>query len=133
MREQIISCPNCGEKIKLTEAITHPIQEGLRQEFEAQSKEREKQFDERLAEARAQLETKAKKQAEESVSVELRDLKAQLDERGRQLDQARAQELDLRRRQRELEERERGQELDTGAEARRRASADLAGGRSQER
>jgi len=101
MSEQIISCPKCGEKIKLTDAITHPIEEGLRREF-----------DERLIEARAQQEKRAKKHAEESVTVELKDLRAQLNERSQQLDTARNQELDLRKRQRELEEREKNQDLE---------------------
>jgi hypothetical protein len=112
MNEQFITCPKCDERIKLTDAIRSPIEEGLRREFEAQSKQREKEFDERLAEARAQLEEKAKKQAEESVTVELKDLRAQLDERSQQLDTARKQELDLRKRQRELEAREKNQELE---------------------
>lgn len=112
MTEQYITCPKCNERIKLTDAIKHPIEEALRREFEAQGKQREKEFDERLADERAQLEKKARKQAEESVTVELRDLKTQLTERSRQLDAARTQELDLRKRQRELEEREKDQELE---------------------
>lgn len=112
MAEQFITCPKCNERIKLTDAIKHPIEEALRREFEVQGKRREKEFDERLVNERAQLELKARKQAEESVTVELRDLKSQLDERSRLLDTARQQELDLRKRQRELEERERGQVLE---------------------
>jgi hypothetical protein len=112
MAEQFITCPKCDQRIKLTDAITHPIEEALRQEFDAQGKQREKEFDERLANERAQLEKKARGQAEESVTVELQDLRTQLDERSRQLDDARKQELDLRRRQRELEEKEKNQELE---------------------
>jgi hypothetical protein len=112
MSEQTISCPKCGEKIKLTDAITQPIEEALRREFERALKSKEKEFNERLSDERTQLEKKVRKQAEESVTVELRDLKAQLDERSHQLDAARKEELDLRRRQRELQEREKNQELE---------------------
>jgi hypothetical protein len=123
MAEQFITCPKCNESIKLTDAITHPIEEALRQQFESQTKTREKEFERtlkskekefnaRLAEERVQLEQKAKKHAEESVTVELKDLKTQLEERACQLDAARKLELDLRKRQRELEEREKNQELE---------------------
>jgi hypothetical protein len=123
MAEQFITCPKCNERIKLTDAITHPIEEALRQQFESQGKQREKEFErtlkskdkeleEKLADERAQLEKKARKQAEESVAIELKDLKIQLDERARQLGAAREQELELRKRQRELEERQKNQELE---------------------
>lgn len=123
MAEQFITCPKCNEKIKLTDAITHQIEESLRREFESQAKQREKEFErtlkskenefeEKFAEGRALLEKKALKQAEQSVAVELKDLKTQLDERSQQLDASRKQELDLRKRQRELEEREKNQELE---------------------
>jgi hypothetical protein len=123
MAEQFIVCPKCNERIKLTDAITHPIEEALRREFESQSKQQEKgfermlkakdkEFEDKLAEERAQLERKVRKQTEESVATELKDLRIQLDERAQQLDAAREQELELRKRQRELEERGKNQELE---------------------
>ena len=33
MAEQFITCPKCNERIKLTDAIKHPIEESLRREM----------------------------------------------------------------------------------------------------
>lgn len=112
MDDKFIMCPKCGNQIELTEAITHQFEEALRRDFDRALQAKDKEFDERLAEESAQLEKQAKERAEESVTVELKDLRAQLDERSQQLDAARKQELDLRKRQRELEEREKGQDLE---------------------
>jgi len=123
MIDQSIACPNCGTKIELTDAIRQPIEEAMRQQFDSQTKQREKElqatlksketeFDKRLADERVQMEKNAKKHAEESVTVEMRDMKAQLQERDKQLETARSQELDLRKRQRELQERAENQQLE---------------------
>jgi len=90
MADQLITCPNCGTKIPLTEAFTHDIEEKLRSKFEKQAKQR----------------------AEESISIELKDLKEQLQEKSRLLETSQQQELELRKRQRELEERERNLKLE---------------------
>lgn len=123
MAQQSITCPNCGKKIQLTEAFTQQIEEKLRREFDAETKkkereferaleEREREFTEKLAGERSKLEKQAKKRAEEALSVEIADLKSQLEQRAEQLEEARKQELALRRRQRELEERERTLKLE---------------------
>lgn len=101
-----ITCPKCGNKIQLTEAFTYDIEEKLRAQFESEIKKKdkeleqalgakEKEFEEKLAQERAKLEKQARKQVEESVCVEMKDLKEQLET-------SRKQELDLRKRQREL-------------------------------
>jgi hypothetical protein len=117
MADQSITCPKCGAKIELTAAITHQIEEKLQAQFDGQAKQRGKEFEKalaakdrevetRVAAAQAQLEAQAKKNAEDSVAVELRDLKEQLTEQSRKLGEARQQELDLRKKQRELQDRE---------------------------
>jgi hypothetical protein len=123
MAEQIIACPNCGKKIQLTEAFTREIEQKLRTEFEGEAKKlekehaadlkaKEKDFEEKLARDKALMERQAREQAEQSVTVELQDLKAQLDEKGKEVDQAQKRELDLRKRIRDIEEREKTLELE---------------------
>src|SRR5690349_9530517 len=113
MNDQFINCPKCGEKIKISDAFTHDIEESLRkqheseakrleQDFEGKLKSKEKEFEDRLAAERGQLQKSARKHAEESVALDLADLKNQLNERSSQLNAARQSELELRKREREL-------------------------------
>lgn len=123
MPDQYITCPKCGHKIQLTEAFTHDIEEKLRSKFEGEIKKKDaelkqaieskdKELQESLARERAKLETQAKKQAQESVSVELKDLQSQLQYKAKLLNDAQEKELQLRKQQRELEERERSLKLE---------------------
>ncbi|HEY6191193.1 MAG TPA: DUF2130 domain-containing protein [Bacteroidota bacterium] len=123
MPEQHITCPKCGNKIPLTEAFTHDIEEKLRAEFQQDIRKKDAErataldaqqraFETQRAQDRARFEQQAKKQAEESLGVELKDLKNRLEESAKQLDTARRQELELRKRQRELEEREQNLKLE---------------------
>lgn len=96
MIEQSVVCPYCGKKIPLTQALTHSIEESLR-----------KEFDKTLTGERASIERAARKRAEDALAHELKDVKADLTEKAVLLEDARKQELALRKRQRELEERER--------------------------
>ncbi|HAH05148.1 MAG TPA: DUF2130 domain-containing protein [Elusimicrobia bacterium] len=97
MNEQSITCPHCGKKIALTEALTHPIEEKLRQE---------------LAGQRAAIEDAAREKAAEGFAQDMKDLRAQLDEKARKLEDSRRQELELRKRQRELEDKEQAMALE---------------------
>lgn len=123
MPDQHITCPKCGNKIQLTEAFTHEIEEKLRSQFEIEIKKKneelkktienkDREMQETLDRERSKLETQAKKQAQESVSTELKDLQTQLQEKSKQLDEARQQELELRKQRRELEEREKTLKLE---------------------
>ncbi|HEV8539451.1 MAG TPA: DUF2130 domain-containing protein [Bacteroidota bacterium] len=123
MPDQFITCPKCGTKIPLTEAFTHDIEEKLRSEYEAELKRKsdesnaalramEQEFQETRAKERSRLEAQAKERAQESISIELKDLKEQVQEKSKQLETSRQQELELRKRQRDLEERERTSKLE---------------------
>lgn len=123
MPEQTITCPNCGYKIPLTEAFTHDIEEKLRRQFvqQAETREREhqaalqaqeKELEKTLVLERKRLEEAARKRAEESLSTELADLKADRDAKAKTLEEARKRELELRQRQREVEEKQANLELD---------------------
>ncbi len=123
MNEQVINCPKCGEKIPISEVLTHNIREALRKEHESEVQQRqqeyeriikakEQEYDDRLTAERAHLLQKARQQAADSVALELTDLKNQVDERSRKLESARQQELELRQRQRDLEDREKNNALE---------------------
>jgi len=123
MPEQYITCPYCGKQIQLTEALTSDIQKKLREQYDGDLRKRDEElrkallaqkneYEERIMRERAQLERQAKKTAEESISVELKDLKIQLEEKSKQLEVSRKQELDLLKRKRELEEKERDLRLE---------------------
>jgi hypothetical protein len=60
MEDHTITCPNCQEEIPLSAALTHQIEERLRQQVTAEQKEREKQ----LKEQQAALAMQAKELAE---------------------------------------------------------------------
>lgn len=117
MIEQSIACPHCGKKIPLTEALTHPIEEKLRKEFESESKKAEREHEaalealkkehtQALAGERAAIEKVARKRAEDAAAQDLKDMKAQLLEKTGLLEDARKNELALRKREREVSERE---------------------------
>ncbi|MCK9582620.1 MAG: DUF2130 domain-containing protein [Endomicrobiales bacterium] len=66
----------------------------------------EKEYESKLVDERKQLLDKAKKEAVDSVKVELSDLKEQVAEKSKKLEESQKQELDLRKRERMLAEKE---------------------------
>jgi hypothetical protein len=141
MAQDSIKCPKCGAIIPLSEALSHDIEERARHNYEGQLAENKKQLEtvlkqketeyesklarekkvlaqkeqeleERSKKERAAIEVKLKKQAEESVKVELSDLKGQVEESKQKLKQSQDNELILRKKQRELEEKEKSLELE---------------------
>jgi hypothetical protein len=101
MTTPTITCPNCGQVIELTEAFTHQVEEKLRTEF-----------NKRFFAQKAELEQKIRKEAEDRLALELKDLRLQNEEKDRKLREMQEQELLLRKRQRDLEDRERQLQLE---------------------
>jgi hypothetical protein len=108
MSEGFITCPHCGKEIQLTEALTGEVEQKLRMNFDEELRKRQLEMETRMG----KLQTEAEKKAKESLSLELSDLCNQLDERDKKLEDAQKQELELRKRQRDIEERENKQELE---------------------
>src|ERR1700686_5070324 len=126
-----IMCPGCGEVIPISETIYHQVADravrdlkakSLQQEHalaqrEKQLRAREETFDQRIQEqvnaATADLKVQAEKQARQTVSLELEDLRRQAAEKDERLRAAEKAELQLRKQKRELEERERRLDLET--------------------
>ena len=100
MQEHAITCPHCGHDIALTRALRAEIEESLRA-----------QFDERVTAEVARARQDAQKAAEKRTAHELLALREQVTEQMKALDDARRQELALRRRERELERQQEELEL----------------------
>jgi hypothetical protein len=125
-----LKCPNCGEMIPVSEAISHQIvertreqlkKEGLAQQQAINAKERElldreealdRTVQDRVKAQQAQIELQARATAKAAISVELDDLRRQAAEKDHQLAKAQQAELELRARTRALEEKERTVELE---------------------
>ncbi|MBI5871084.1 MAG: DUF2130 domain-containing protein [Actinobacteria bacterium] len=105
MDEQFITCPKCGEKIPLSEALTQQIADGLRQTISAE-------YSQKFTDEKAKIEQKAEKKAAERLALELKDRDEQIKEKSALLEAAQDAEIDLRRKTREIEERERNLKLE---------------------
>lgn len=120
-RAQSVRCPQCGVEFPLSEALTREIEGRLRAAFEAR-------LAAVVAQERARAAEVAEEKARERVEVELRDMKARVEEKEKQVRALEAQELEMRRRQRDLEERERRLALEVERridEARRAVRAEV--------
>ena len=123
MTDMAIVCPKCGTKVQLNEALTAQIRSELSTEFQETFRDREKEFkdallakdqdlEKELKEKQLEIQEAAKKKAEEAAETNLKDLKAQLQERTAEIEQARDEELKLRKRERELIEKTEKAELE---------------------
>ena len=137
MLDQTIKCPHCGKEIPLTETLSHQIKENLRKEIAEESKEREQELSEReksleekakkVAESEkviaqqvsARLKTEsekikqeAKREAESAILVELKDLKEQVAYKEQKIEKLQTNELEFRKKMRELEEQKKSIDLE---------------------
>jgi len=123
MNQKTIKCPKCGAQIELTKALSEDIEASIKKQYEDELKklkiEAERQLREKdselksiLSAERKEIEEKAKKNATESLKLELTDLQEQVKEKDEKLEAAQKLELNLRKQQRELKDRERQFELE---------------------
>ncbi len=140
MNQEKIKCPKCGHMIELSEAISHDIEDRLKAKYDQQIQQlkaesqtalnqKDKEFDLKLKEEKDKLVAKAQKEALESVNFEVQDLKAQLNEKTEKLQTSQQAELELRKRTRELETKEKNLELEVTRkldEERKRIQEDIA-------
>jgi hypothetical protein len=105
--EQSITCPSCGKKIPLSRALRADIEASLRREFDDTLAERERAlkrtYDSRLEEIRETAEQHATATAQRALGQKLAAVEEQAKEQAQALEEARRQELALRKRGRELE------------------------------
>jgi hypothetical protein len=137
MKEGKITCPNCGEEFELSDALTGRIREhlkaellrevsrrearlkekteSLRAEAEQISKSREaldEEIETRLKKRLADVKKKAAKKLEDQYANQLKDLQGAIAEKDRAIQTFRDQELELRKKQRKLEEATESLELE---------------------
>jgi len=119
MSEQQIKCPKCGHNFAVTEAMTQQIANEYREKYKTAAADLQAKFDQKLEDERKGIEEKIKERLEtektrarEDVALEMKDLQSQLEEKAKKLNEAQALELDLRKKQRELDERARTIELE---------------------
>ncbi len=136
-----IRCPKCNTLIPITETLQHQLTESVREEyeqklaeqkqlFEEQQKElvqkektleeKEKNIDETIQQRlkselevqKKNIQEKLRKDIQDEISVEVEDLRSTLKEKEEKLEEAKRTELQLRKRERELEERTKDIELE---------------------
>ncbi len=141
MAKGLIKCPECGAEFELSQAVSHDIEIEAAKKYQKQIKELEEkaykkaeakdsELQKKLKEEQAKFERKerkmsgqveiackeaeekAEKKAEEGTRLELEDLKAQIKEKDGKITEGQKQELGLRKRQRELEDKEKALELE---------------------
>lgn len=137
MDTNTILCPKCKAEIPLTDAMAHHVREQLEREFSLRQQqlqnaiaEREKavavqtqkveqaqkdvaqQVADQLAQERQKLQATAREEAKQGLTVEMQDLRNQLADREKKLTAAQQAELDLRQKQRELDDRTKALELE---------------------
>ena len=106
MADQFITCSACGKKILLTQAIRADIEKSLRQQFDEAIAARERELRTMLEADVRRAEKDAAERTQRRLGQDLTALREQLLEQSRELDEARRQELALRKRERDLERKQ---------------------------
>lgn len=123
MNQKMITCPKCGEKFELSEAISHDIEEDIKKKYENKKHKLIENYDRQLAEKNEEFRKKmdneknkiveeTKSLLEESYKTKFIDLEEQLKERSTQIEEGRNTEIELLKKHRQLEEKNRKIELD---------------------
>ena len=94
-----IVCPHCGKEIELTQAITGNIETELKKKYEDEYKGKWKLDEENIKK-------KTKQEIEEKYSLELIDLKSQVEEKEKKIKNLNKRELEINKKEREISEKE---------------------------
>lgn len=137
MNDNQIKCPSCGTEISISGALTNQIEQQFEKKYEGkfqkveadirakqalmiQEAEKLKNQKEEINELVARqlnsekvvLERKIKEQIEKQKALEFEDLKNQITEKDKKLDDSRQTELEFRKRARDLEEKQKNFEIE---------------------
>jgi len=137
MTESIIKCPQCGTNIPLTETLSNQLREKYAKELDEKLRLKERGFADReqtLTAEREKLQSlqdniakqiaegvraesdnikkQARLDAEKAIDVELKDMKEQVAEKDRKIADAQKQEIEFRKKVRDLEEQKKTIELE---------------------
>lgn len=97
---QVITCPNCGAEIQLTEALLYPFQQKWKSQWETESKKKlDAEKEKALEELRSELKEKDKKLEEaQNYERKLRKELKEIEDREKQLDLEIERKLDEEKR-----------------------------------
>lgn len=141
MSEQKIKCPNCGFQISVDDALSHQLEEKIRQELEIEQKQKDlelaekekilsektqkleseklnlvnvvnQQVEEKIKTEKIEIEKKAKEEASKETSNELEGLKEILKQKNEKLDQLSKDSVELMKEKEKFEENKKTFELD---------------------
>ena len=123
MNTQVIVCPNCQNKISIDEALSHQLADSIKKEFESKREIEREEERKKMKEWREKLE-KAQEEKEEKVIKDLRmkikeenegefkELQEELKRQKEEAQKAKENELFLRKKANELEERSKNIDLE---------------------
>lgn len=110
-----ITCPHCHKELEITEALKHQIEEqvlsSMQEAHQKELQELKKQAEKDQEEMRSKVAYTIRKELEEKSSLEFEDLKKQLQEKDKRVQEFRELELKMREERRKLEEKEKELEL----------------------
>ena len=107
--KDFITCPKCYNKIKISEAVISQMAEEIRKDVESENK---KKIQAALEAEHEKMLEKAKNQAKQQFVMELKDKQQQIKEYEEKLSQAQNKELELRKKERQINDREKELELE---------------------
>src|SRR5690349_20104764 len=104
--EPVVVCPKCQNVIPLTKALTGPIESQVARRLQAQFQTRERDILESHRQQLADVQKKAATKARSEQAVEIAALREQLSDQSESIAQYQRTELELRKRARDLEAKE---------------------------
>jgi hypothetical protein len=113
--EQFVTCPNCQEKIPLTQALTSHIETDLKKQLQ-------EEYDNKIKLREKKVKEDTEKVIAEKYETDLQDLKNQVSEKDKKLKEMNKRELDLNKRERELLEKEEEMQLKVTEQVRSQVS-----------
>lgn len=103
--KQMITCPKCGTKFALGDAILKPLRLELQENLR-------KEYDERLDSAKKRLEQETREQAEQRTAMQVKELSREVEKLNKELEKAQEHELKVREERRELEQQQKKLKLE---------------------
>ncbi len=104
--EPVVTCPECGHGFALSKALVGPIEAQVVQRLEAKYQQRERQRDEEVQRQITEATARAAERAKAEQAQETTALRQEVTEQRAAIATLQAQELEQRKRARELEARE---------------------------
>lgn len=110
--EPVVTCPECGHRFPLSQALVGPIEAQVAQRLEAKYEQRERQRAEETQRHVAQAAALAAQKAKADQATETAALRQEVAEQRDAIAKLQAQELEQRKRARDVEAREKALALD---------------------